>query len=769
MRKKLRKFILGACALVMTTTGLVACTQSVQVLAYEVKLSQELSYSFGAEFVIPDATITYNGEDITATKVALVYPNGVMVEGNRHLLQDEGTYKIVYYATVSGKTVSAEKSFEIIKDTTTNLKPTITLDPRFANAEQLKLAINESVEIPKATATDDNLKGDVKVTVYYNYGTALQQIVGIKNGVFTPTKVGEHAIVYSACDWYGEVAEEVVYVSCARVEGNEAVKLSAGDVAGNAGEEISIEECTLTGLYDDVSKVKVYARFEGETEREEICNYRYFPKNVGNYDIIYEYETPFKTYSTTSRLTTNAGGNVELNEAPLPKYYIKGARYTLEDWTGYEFNEKYPGKKTATAYMKADGGEYVEIDHKDVTIQANSSVQFKFVLGGKAVETVVFPVVDVGFGSTLSTKEYFQGEGFAENAENSLFMVKDGLGNYTLDFINVLSLSSFNLEFIVPYDEKQPELIYDEMQAIDVTLTDYYDRNKAVTVRYENNSGTLIISCNGGARKNTGKPFVGMKNTLFYNKGKLSDSSGTSWDWTGDFESNRLLLSVSFIGVDGDAGIKVQRIGSQGFDATSDRIEADIYYPDSQFGIHELGSVLTLQPAEVTDVLSPYLQKNQKFTVTAPNGSYVTSVDGVLLDGTCDVTRAYQIKIESVGSYLVQYTYEDQSGNVKSSYYGIDVPERNAPVITLDGVEDGAVLRAEINTWVDIAQYSVSDDTTAVEELHAYVAVFDPDYMYVTVENGRFGAIKAGDYIVQYYCYDAEGNCASMSYTVRVG
>ena len=769
MKKKAIKIFGGACAFTLVTMGCVACTQSIQASAYEVKLSQELSYSFAEEFIIPDATIEYEGDSIAVSKVALVYPNGVMIEGSSHFLQEEGLYKIVYYATISGKVVSAEKTFEVIKDSTKNLKPTITLDSRFANAGPLRLAINEPVIIPEATVTDDNLKGDVNVTVYYNYGTPFQQVVGTEDGVFTPMKVGEHAIVYSACDWFGEVAEEVVYVSCAKVVDNVALKLTASDFTGNAGEECSIHECVLTGLYDDVSKLKVYARFEGETEREEIYDYRYFPRNVGVYDIIYEYETPFKTYSTTSRLTTNAGGNVELNEAPLPKYYIKGARYTLDDWTGYEFNEKYPVKKTATAYMKADGGEYVEIDHKDVTIQANSSVQFKFVLGGKAVETVVFPVVDVGFGSTLSTKEYFQGEGFAENAENSLFTVKDGLGNYTLDFINVLSLSSFNLEFIVPYDEKQPELIYDEMQAIDVTLTDYYDRNKAVTVRYENNSGTLIISCNGGARKNTGKPFVGMKNTLFYNKGKLSDSSGTSWDWTGDFESNRLLLSVSFIGVDGDAGIKVQRIGSQGFDATSDRIEADIYYPDSQFGIHELGSVLTLQPAEVTDVLSPYLQKNQKFTVTAPNGSYVTSVDGVLLDGTCDVTRAYQIKIESVGSYLVQYTYEDQSGNVKSSYYGIDVPERNAPVITLDGVEDGAVLTAEINTWVDIAQYSASDDTTAVEELRAYVAVFDPDYMYVTVENGRFGAIKAGDYIVQYYCYDAEGNCASMRYTVRVG
>ena len=143
-------------------------------------------------------------------------------------------------------------------------------------------------------------------------------------------------------------------------------------------------------------------------------------------------------------------------------------------------------------------------------------------------------------------------------------------------------------------------------------------------------------------------------------------------------------------------------------------------------------------------------------------------MDGVLLDGNCDVTRAYEVKLESLGSYLVKYVYEDQNGNSKTVHYGMSVPERNAPTLTLVDVANGAVVKAELNAWVEIAQYTVADDTTATENLHSYVAVFDPDYMYVTVEDGRFGAIKAGDYIVQYYCYDEQGNCASASYIVRV-
>jgi len=791
MKTRRVKLILGGCLLALTITGFAGCFSSIRAEAYTVNLSQDLAYSFGETFVIPEATIEYDGENVPATKVVLVDPNGVMIEGNSHLLQTEGVYKIIYYATVSGKVISAEKTFQVVNDTAVNLKPTITLDPRFSENSQFKIAVNESVIIPRATATDDNLVGDVNVIVYYNYGTQLQQIIGLENDVFTPTKVGEHAIVYSTVDIYGERTEEVVYVSCAISEDNVALKMTAEDATRNAGEEVEIAPCELVGLYNDYSNVRVFAVFEGETEREEIFNYRYFPRKVGNYQIIYEYETPFKTYSTTSCLTTLAVGNIELNRAPLPKYFIKDARYTLDDWVGYVFDEKYPVRTVAKAYMKEDDGVYEEINHRDFKINASSSVAFKFEIGSKFIETEQFDVVDVGFGGSLNLKEYFQGDGFIKGENEALFAVEEGTGNYTLDFINVLSLSTFSFEFTVPKTD-DTDIAYDELQAIDVTVTDYYNREKTVTARYENNGGTLVLSLNGGVKTNTGRVFTGVKNNFFYNGGAFSDASGVTWAWDDSFNCDKILLSVTFIGVDGDAGITVQRLGSQGFNATSDRIEADIYYKDSQSGIHEIGEVVNLSAAQITDVLSPYLEKNHKFVVTAPNGSYVTSLDGVLLDGSCDVTRSYQIKLESLGSYLVKYIYEDQNGNPRTSYYGINVPERNKPTIVLEGVNDGDLVKAKTNSWfaslleklfpyfaedlvntkdyswVTVAEYSVSDDLTPAEDLISYVVVYDPDYLQVTIQDGKFAAFKKGEYTVCYYCYDSEGNCNTVSYTVCV-
>lgn len=469
MKTKKLKLVFGGCILALTMAVAVGCSPSVQADACTVNLAQELSYSFGESFVIPDATISYEGEEVPATRVVLTYPDGVMIEGNTHFLQEEGAYKIVYYATVSGKVISAEKTFNVVKDENfVNAKPTITLDSRFSKRDGYKIAINETVVIPEATATDDNLVGGVKTAVYYNYGTSKQQMIDMKNGTFTPTKVGEHAIVYSAVDVYGERVEEVVYVSCASAEdnGNVALKLSAENVTRNAGEEIEISPCTLTGLYDDLSNVRVFAIFEGETEREEIFNYRYFPRNVGDYQIVYEYETPFKTYSATSVLTTEAVGNIELNENALPDYFIKGARYTIDGWVGYVFDEKYPTKTEAKTYIKGDDGVYEEIDRKDFAINASSTVRFKFEIGAKTIETEEFKVVDVGFGGELNLKEYFQGEGFTKAENEATYVVEEGEGDYTLDFINVLSLSSFNFEFIVPNGDSETNSVYDELQAI---------------------------------------------------------------------------------------------------------------------------------------------------------------------------------------------------------------------------------------------------------------------------------------------------------------
>ena len=375
-------------------------------------------------------------------------------------------------------------------------------------------------------------------------------------------------------------------------------------------------------------------------------------------------------------------------------------------------------------------------------------------------------MVDVGFGGALHLNEYFQGDGFVKDENEALFTVKGGAGNYTLDVINVLSLSAFSFEFTVPTNDTNAGKVYDSLQSIDVTLTDYYDREKKLTARYENVNGLLAITFDGESKVNTGRAFAGMKNNFFYTADLFSDASGSNWVWDDSFTSNKILLSVTLVGVDGDAGFSVQRIGSQGFNTTSDRIEADIYYPNPQGGIHEIDEVVELSVAEITDVLSPYLMKNHKLIVTAPDGSYVKSLDDVLLDGTCDVTRSYEIKLEHLGSYLVKYVYEDQNGNSRTAHYAINVPERVAPTITLTDRNNGELVEADIDTWVSISDYSVSDNSS--DELIAYVVVWDPDYLRTTVKSGEFAALKKGDYLVCYYCYDAEGNYSTVSYTVRV-
>jgi hypothetical protein len=96
----------------------------------------------------------------------------------------------------------------------------------------------------------------------------------------------------------------------------------------------------------------------------------------------------------------------------------------------------------------------------------------------------------------------------------------------------------------------------------------------------------------------------------------------------------------------------------------------------------------------------------------------------------------------------------------------MNVLERVKPTITLIDRSAGELVETDIDTWVSISDYSVSDNSA--DELIAYVVVWDPDYLRTTVEDGKFAALKEGDYLVCYYCYDAEGNYSTVSYTVRV-
>ena len=310
------------------------------------------------------------------------------------------------------------------------------------------------------------------------------------------------------------------------------------------------------------------------------------------------------------------------------------------------------------------------------------------------------------------------------------------------------------------------------MTAVKIILTDYYNRDNQVVVRYENSGSTLNLSLNGGKRITVSRAFTGIKNKFAYSNGVFLDSlSGTQLPWSGTFTSDKVLLSVKMIGVNGGAGIAISAVGNQSFTERTirDVIAPTVYVANLQTGIKNIGDIAVLEPAQVTDVLTPFLEKNLGLTVTGPDGKFVTSLDGTILNGFCDATVKYEIKLEQYGDYIVMYSYTDQNGNNMPIRYAINVPERIKPILTLVGVENNEIVKAEINTKVKVADFNVSDDTTEAADIRSYVYAYAPNYTTVAIdEAGYFNAVLSGDYVVMYTCYDLEGNTTIVSYIVRV-
>ena len=92
--------------------------------------------------------------------------------------------------------------------------PVITINSDYAKDEMPIAKAGESYPVPTATAKD-LYSGEcaVDTKVYYNY-TSKPSLVEIVDGKFKSSQVGEYAIVYTAKDRMGNLAEEVLWVNC---------------------------------------------------------------------------------------------------------------------------------------------------------------------------------------------------------------------------------------------------------------------------------------------------------------------------------------------------------------------------------------------------------------------------------------------------------------------------------------------------------------------------------------------------------------------------
>ncbi len=623
------------------------------------------------------------------------------------------------------------------------------------------------VLIIPTTVYDVNSLGDARVSVWYNYGTNLAEWVNVVDGKFVPVKTGNYTVEYLAEDAYGnKTIETVSYVSVK----SDVLRFEVSDISDDvsAGSLITLDKGSATSLNGNV-EISISATLPNGNVIEIGGDGKLLVEYAGVYTVEYKYNDGFISDAYSYKFTSKASNLVNIDTPVLPEYFIKDASYTLDTVYASTYTGQSPELKATTVFMSEDGGAYKEIDYTDFKVNAETKIRFKYVYNNAEIYSDEMPVVDVGFEGrrNINKAKYFIGDVSYEATKDGVIYTSTSEDSITeLKFINVLSFESFNFEFTVPSGAG--------FERLEIILTDYYDRDKNLVINYGNKGASTAFGFAEYATE-IAKAFEGNKFAVSYvsSANQVAERNGNAYDFVSEFSTDKILLTVKLYGTTkNDSKIMISNVGHQDMnDDTRDKKEGYFTFQNLFGGVNAPNSIVTVYALSAVDVLTPYLAKNATISVRLPdNGQqvrYATSVDGIELYNV-SATRDYQIELEELGEYLVEYYYTDQKGNSVPSNYNILCMDNKNPTLTLEGgYNEKTIKKVNVGETVQIVTYNASDDRTAVANLKVLTYILKANGEFLAIEDNQFVADKAGDYVVYYYCYDADNNYAVAQYTVR--
>ena len=649
-----------------------------------------------------------------------------------------------------------------------NVAPVVVVDvPEKAS---LQVAKGEKIKVFDAQAIDVNLEGGVQSSVYYNYGTDYGYLVPQSDGYFTPTKTGVYTIVYSAKDTFGNKAIKTVELNCREATFGKTIDFSTTQLTElSAGVECVLPEYTVNGLNGGI-EVRIFARY-GEEEVIEISvdNRTWTPLSVGEYEIVYEYGDGVANYVYAYKVNAAASQEIAfLDTISLPSYFIKDMTYSIEPFYAYTFTGSEPTANRSNVFVKADDEtEYTAIDPDAYEVKASERVFFKFEYQGASYETEAIPVIDVGFNSDegIDMTRYFVGD-FSKQAtgEYISFTSNTAEGENSFAFINPLSLKNFELIFKIPVQQAN-------FTHFDLLVSDYYDRENTVTLTYQKFGDSYALIQDNGNPKYV-KSTLLLADTSFtitYNDGFMDLVSSRQFGGKMQTVSDKILLAFRFRGMDGECGVQISKINNQAINNKEDERVAPLVTVGEMAGTRKLNDIVTIYAPTVIDVLTSVPNANIRCSVKTPSGKSATAYgDGVLLDGNQNSpTKAYQMQLTEYGTYRVYYIVSDQYGNSYTHTFTIIAGDDNAPTITTDvGELSGNSIKATAGTYVQISDFTVSDDISATENIVTFCTVITPRNVLQVLDTNEFALTMKGKWQIIIYAYDEAQNYAMYTYYV---
>jgi hypothetical protein len=652
--------------------------------------------------------------------------------------------------------------------------PVIDIDFGDYTSDTLPNAVvNQKYKVFDASAYD-KFDGQIKVIkrVFFNYYQTNRSQISIIDNAFTPIREGDYVIEYTTTDNSGNTSIEIVEVTAIFPDDVLSISINDKAVSGTVGKTVSV--ASSYNLYNNIGNtdLKITATLNRNSEiiyDIDPLTLSFQPLYAGNYTIKFAYSDYIYTKTETYIVKINVSSEpVFIEEAALPKYFIKGRKYKLPGLNALNLSGENPVEIASSVQVVEDSSSQGNVAGGIYTVgnASSTTVTYTATINNNSISKVyTIPVIDTGSSNLNIAKYFYATKGNPVLSANRDYVVYSATEDSSIDFINVVQAYSFYMSFGVNPDKRN-------LDSVIIYLTDSVDSSARIKIKYSYFSGTSTwVSVNDGAPSAITPSFATNNNRFSINyNNKLAEFSPVAGktikiaktmygaDFSG-FKSGNVFLEIELKGVKGASEINFFKLNNQSlYNMSRDSMEPELLI-EKVTGNYSIGDTILLKAGYAADVLDTYLT----YTFVVKSGdNFIRSDDGTLLDGTQNPYSDYSITFDKLCSLILIYNAKDSANRVAEYTYTIKCIDSTAPEIQLKDIKD----KGKLNTNIEVAKATVTDNVT--ENIVAGITVKGPDAKMVRLTDKTFYANLAGVYTVYYSAYDQAGNMALVSYEIVV-
>ncbi|MBQ7235746.1 MAG: hypothetical protein IJX03_01135, partial [Clostridia bacterium] len=670
--------------------------------------------------------------------------------------------------------------------------PEVEIDVQYTDEAEksINVTYNKEFTLPTANVYDVNGENEYKLAVYYDYYTDNPKTVYLKNGKFTPDKLGViYTAVYLAQDRFGNSninsnGKCIDVINMIPTKGNALIY--------NEEKIDELNSCTINYLpkIDVISvnkepKISVFV-VSPSGERKDITdtfdgeNYSYIPEYIGTHTIEYLFED--NIYSEKFSYTVNSldlSNVLFVDKIALPSVFIKDAIYDLDDYFAYVATQNGLSKHTAKLLVSVDGEDFIEIQNQHrFKVEGNESLSFKAEYLGKQTEIQTCKITDVNFnhnpnvnnGSKLY-QNYFVGFDSVEFTDSYIDYKFNGNKSELFQFATPLVFDSFRFYFEIPTES------VDKLSSINIILKEISGKDSGYVISYNKTSSSAsfyftIKGIDGVTYfANSVSGSFGGAHFIIISNSNVTTSENIAISLPG-VSSRNVEFSVSMPDTTGEFSFYVKNVGGTIFSKYIYEKSPELIYR-RPYGYPQVGVEYVLPTFNVSSVFYPISLDNLKYSYRDNNGNYLLDVNGNEIKDISGNAPAITILPKEVKYYRLEISYDNFGQYLFVQDVGnfiVSVIDMVAPKTTFnDGSNENTVVNLKLGSNHKFKKFKVVDDVTISDNLIVKIVVMDESgaiLAWDAKDSYRFS--KAGKYKVIVFAQDENGNASKTYYNVLV-